>query len=835
MTERERLRELIAINGLIASSLDYDEVLRLVVEKTAAFTGAETCLLLLADAAGQVFVTASQGIDPARAERFRAPLDERIDAALREFFGLREQTFVGLPVVNVHGLPGILVVYLRGDRAARPDEAFLLAALAGQAAIALQHATRYRELRRDLRDRQTLTERIFQHAPLGFCVLDSELVVRELNATGARLLDRPQASIVGRPLGEALADAEATILPLCRGALAGTLPAHAETHYETYHTARDTVIEMVFAALPDETGAATAVLMIFGDITPRLKAEAQLGLAARVIEHSGEGIMITGPDNRIVSVNPAFTRITGYTADDVVGHNPRLLRSDRQDPDLYTDLWDALARTGVWRGEICNRHKDGRSLPQWLSISTICNESGIVQHYIGIYTDIAEQKRAEERIRHLAYYDVLTHLPNRALFQERLAWALAQAERHRGSLAVLVLDLDRFKHINDSLGHGVGDALLQEVAHRMKQSLRARDTVARPGGDEFMLILPETDAGGAAHTAEKIVACLSEPIRLGRHELHITCSLGISIYPENGRDSDSLLQRADAAMYRAKQQGRNDYRFFTDEMHQETLQVLTLEQQLRQALERDEFLLHYQPQIDISSGRPIGCEALLRWQHPERGLVMPGDFIGVAEDSGLIMEIGFWVLRQVAFQIKAWETAGSIALPISVNLSAVQFHRNHRKCVLADRVARVLDESGIAPERLELEITETAIMEDSKQTVLTLSLLRKMGVRLAIDDFGTGYSSLAYLKHFPVDRLKIDQSFIRNIAVDAEDEAIVDAVLSLGTHFRMEVIAEGVETEQQLARLREKGCGQAQGYYFSRPLPIEELDGWLQGQPLRCP
>jgi diguanylate cyclase (GGDEF)-like protein/PAS domain S-box-containing protein len=641
------------------------------------------------------------------------------------------------------------------------------------------------------------------------------------------LLGQPLASVIGHPLCETLESAEAAILPLCRRVLAGEPPVQTETHF----TQQGSVSDIRVASLPDESGRAESVLMILVDVTERLEAEAQLALAARVIEHSSECIMITDRDNVIVSVNPACSSIIGYTADELVGRSPRMLQSGRHDRDFYAGLWNAIAATGGWHGEIWNRHKDGRLLPRWLSISTISDQAGVVQHHIGIYTDITEQKAAEERISYLAYYDALTHLPNRALFQERLASALAQAKRNGQPIAVLVLDLDHFKQINDSPGHLVGDGLLQEAARRMQHSIRERDTVARPGGDEFMLILPDTDAEGAAHTAEKIVRSLAEPMRLDSHALHVSCSVGISLYPENGRDAGSLIQNADAAMYRAKGRGRNDYQFFTDEMHRDALRVLSLEQGLRRALARDEFRLHYQPLIDIPSGRLIGFEALLRWQHPERGLVMAGNFIRSAETSGLIMEIGLWVLRKAAFQIKAWEQAGACPWTVSVNLSAAQFHRSHRQCVLTEQVAGVLGESGIAPGLLELEITETAIMEDSHQTIQALSVLREMGVRLAIDDFGTGYSSLAYLKNFPVDRLKIDQSFIRDIAVDPKDEAIVDAAISLGRHFGMEVMAEGVETEQQLHKLREKGCGQAQGYYFGRPLPIEELNGWLQGIP----
>lgn len=596
------------------------------------------------------------------------------------------------------------------------------------------------------------------------------------------------------------------------------------------HRRKDgTAVEVEVYSLRMRYGDRDAGLVLAIDIGERLRYEARLRLAAQVIESSNEGIMIADRDNRIVSVNPAFAEATGYSAAEVVGQNPKLLKSGRHDHEFYARLWQTLDSAGAWRGEIWNRHKDGHFFPEWLSISTIRDEQGEVQNYIGIFTDISEHKRNEERIRHLAYYDALTNLPNRAFFRERLAAALAHAEREGEPMAVFVLDLDHFKHINDSLGHLIGDALLQEAARRMRAAVREQDTVARPGGDEFMLILPGTDADGAAHTAQKIVKALSRPMRIEGHELHISGSLGISLYPDNGQAGSDLIGNADVAMYRAKQRGRNAYQFFTEEMQREAVDALTLEQHLRQALGGDELRLHYQPQIDIRDGRVVGCEALLRWAHPEWGEVAPCRFIRVAEESGLIRDLGLWVLRRAARQLKDWADAGHAPLPTSVNVSALQFHHDGHRSAIGEQVARVLAETGIAPEWLELEITETGLMEDHEQTTRSLNQLRDMGVRVAIDDFGIGYSSLNYLKRFPVSRLKIDQSFVRDIAVDPGDEAIIDTIIQLGRNFGLKVIAEGVETGQQLEKLRAKGCDQAQGFYFSRPLPADQLGAWLRG------
>lgn len=431
------------------------------------------------------------------------------------------------------------------------------------------------------------------------------------------------------------------------------------------------------------------------------------------------------------------------------------------------------------------------------------------------------------RLARLAFHDTLTGLPNRALFHERLNAALALAERHRHQVAVGMLDLDHFKHVNDSLGHHVGDALLQEMARRMMACVREEDTVARPGGDEFMLVLPETGADGAAHVAEKIVRRIAEPMRLDGHELNISCSLGLSLFPDNGHNREILIQNADAAMYRAKQRGRNAYQFFTEEMHREAVKTLTLEQHLRKALERDELLLCYQPQVNARSGVMVGAEALVRWHHADWGLLLPSQFIPLAEECGLIHSLSLWVLRRVATQIKTWQHAGLPLHPIAVNLSASQFRPSQRRYPLRELVTDALDESGIAPGCLELEITESSLMEDTEQAVATLRELRDLGVRLTIDDFGTGYSSLGYLKRFPVERLKIDQSFIHELADNPGAESIVDTIIGLAHNLKFDVIAEGVENEAQWRKIRDKGCQGAQGYYFSRPLPPAELELWL--------
>jgi len=579
-------------------------------------------------------------------------------------------------------------------------------------------------------------------------------------------------------------------------------------------------------ASPLRVGGSTLIYSIVHDVTQRQRAEEQLRLSAKVIESSGEGIFVTDRDTRIVSINPAFTRITGYAPEEVLGRTPDLFRSGRHDAEFYRAMWESIRTQGSWQGEIWNRDKNGRVFPEWLSVSVVRDAHGEVDHYVGLFTDISERKRAEERIRHMAEHDALTGLPNRVLLGDRLSQAIAAAQRERRVMALIFLDLDRFKNINDSLGHQIGDRLLQAVAGRIVSTLRGSDTVSRPGGDEFILLLPEiAHPDAAARIAEKLIEALARPCVIDGHELAVTASLGISIYPEDGEDADTLIRNADTAMYHSKESGRNVYHFFRPEMNARVFERMSLEHSLRRALERGEFRLHYQPQIDIATRRLIGMEALVRWQSPELGLVSPARFIPVAEDSGLILPLGAWVLGEACRQARAWQVAGLPALPVAVNISALQFRQPNFVGV----VEQVLAQSGLAPECLELELTESIMMHAAERNIEVLDTLRRMGVKVAIDDFGTGYSSLAYLKRLPIDKLKIDQAFVRDIATDADDAAIISAIIGLAHNLKLRVIAEGVESEAQLEFLRHGGCQEVQGYLFSPPLPADGFEAyWRQ-------
>jgi diguanylate cyclase (GGDEF)-like protein/PAS domain S-box-containing protein len=552
--------------------------------------------------------------------------------------------------------------------------------------------------------------------------------------------------------------------------------------------------------------------------------DASVRLAAEVFEKGKEGIMITDARGCIVRVNRAFSAITGYSEAEALGQSTGMLSSGRHDDDFYREMWAAIDASGHWQGEIWNRKKDGRIYPEWLAISRVTDEDGKPGHYVGIFSDITRHKEAEDRIQHLAHFDALTGLPNRTLLKDRARHAISMAQRSHEQLALLFVDLDHFKNINDNLGHRIGDELLVEVGLRMKAAGRAEDTVSRQGGDEFIVVLPGTDARGAAHVAGKLIEAIAGPFKVEQYELVVTPSIGIAMYPSDGEDFEVLSKCADTAMYRAKREGRNTFRFFTPEMQEQSARKLRLESELRHALARGELRLHYQPQFLLRDDRIVGTEALLRWQHPTLGPVSPTEFIAVAEDSGLILAIGEWVLRTAARQMKSWIDAGMAPIVMAVNLSAVQF----RHASLPQQVDQILAAEGLAPGYLELELTESMAMDDPLAAIAVMDDLHARGIRVSIDDFGTGYSSLSYLKRFQLYKLKIDQSFVHDITLDPESRAIVRAVISLADSLGLRTIAEGVETEDQLVFLREQGCHEVQGFYYSKPLPPEEFEAFVR-------
>ncbi len=569
----------------------------------------------------------------------------------------------------------------------------------------------------------------------------------------------------------------------------------------------------------DDHGQAIAAIGTVRDITALKVAEKRLHLSAKVFDNSGEGIMITDADTRIIAVNRAFSEMTGYSEAELVGKNPNIFASGRHDPEFYREMWNSVNKDGYWQGEVWDRHKSWRIYPKWMTITAVRDAFGELTNYIAISTDITERKEAEKHINLLAYYDVLTGLPNRTLLHDRLEQMLAAAHRDTHQFALMFIDLDRFKYVNDSMGHATGDKLLQTVAQRLLKCVREGDTVSRIGGDEFIVLLRETDAEGAAHVAGKILDALVVACDIEGTQISTYASIGISIYPDHANDANTLIKNADLAMYRAKDGGRNNFQFYSPEMNQRADRLFSMEKDLRLALEREEFVLYYQPQLDWASGKVCGAEALLRWKHPEKGFISPAEFIPVAEETGQIIELGEWVLRTACAQLSAWRQQGMPVFPISVNFSIRQL----RQPDLAQMVAAVLEEMRLQPNDLELELTEGIMMDDTEEAMTFLTQMHELGVRLSIDDFGTGFSSLSYLKNLPLDRLKIDQSFVRDIETDVSDAAIVHSIISLGHRLKLSVIAEGVESLEQLDFLRVRGCDEMQGYYFSRPLPVDEF------------
>lgn len=540
----------------------------------------------------------------------------------------------------------------------------------------------------------------------------------------------------------------------------------------------------------------------------------------KIYENTAEGIIITDAASRIQAVNPAFTDITGYAQDEVVGKTPALLRSGRHEADFYRNMWKCLLEEGAWSGEVWNRKKSGEIYPEWLNITAIRDQQGRLRQYVGLFTDITEYKEAEEKLRYQAYHDPLTDLPNRLLYGEHIELALPQAQRRQQMCAVMMLDLDHFKNINDTYGHDFGDKLLIAVAARLRESVRREDTLARMGGDEFTFLLPLVDdIKDVARVAEKILANFKQPLLIEEQDLFITPSIGISMFPNDGKNAEDLLKNADSAMYRAKESGRNSYQFYRADMNAQAQERLGLENDLRMAVERNELLMYYQPKVSLHDNKIVAAEALIRWNNPQRGFVPPGEFIPLAEDNGMILQIGEWLLWEVCRQVKRWQDEGMETPRIAVNLSGRQFQRQN----LPELLGTIIAETGIKPADIELELTEGIVMGDAENNIDMLMILKRMGFSLAIDDFGTGYSSLSYLKRFPIDVLKIDYSFVRDIVTDPNSAELVRGVIGMAHGLRLEVVAEGVETVEQVAFLREHACDLIQGFLFSRAVSADDF------------
>lgn len=654
--------------------------------------------------------------------------------------------------------------------------------------------------------------------------LDQEGRYLEVHTPREEALLAPSDHLVGKTIAEVMPeDAVRTCFSAfeeakCRGRSHGREILLAVPEGERW-------FELSVAPKPNQPGQSQRFVVISRDITERKANEALMHQLSMAVEQSPNPIVVTDTRTNIEYVNAAFTRISGYGADEVLGRNPKLLQSGKTPSNTYRDMWSRLNEGQSWEGEFINRRKNGEEYTERALIYPIRDADGRITQYLAHKEDITARKAATARIEHLSHYDQLTGLPNRALLEERFGYLQGLAQRSGKSMSLLWLDLDHFKDVNNTLGHAVGDMMLREVTHRLQNHIRHEDILSRQSGDEFVLVLAEAGHQATTRMIHRLQEMMENPVPLEGQDIMLTLSIGIAVYPSDGDSLDDLLRNAEAAMYRAKEEGRNSYRFFATEMQERSAHLLALGNAIKLGLGRGEFRLVYQPQFVLKDRRLVGAEALLRWQHPQWGAQSPGDFIPVAETLGLIVPLGDWVLRQAVQQIRAWQDQGFTPIKIAVNLSAAQFVQSG----LPERIANLVHEEGISSEWLELELTETVALKDPESAVDTMKRLTDLGFSLSIDDFGTGYSSLSLLKKFAVYKLKIDRSFVTDVDHDADDRAIVTAIIQMAHSIGLKTIAEGVETAEQLAFLEAQGCDEVQGYFFRRPLEVKDFEEYLRG------
>ncbi len=690
--------------------------------------------------------------------------------------------------------------------------------------LTIEDVTAKRILRDKLDRIRTEQALILDHTSVGLALVVDKQIVRANNALG-RLLGRYSSTMINKPWESIIETIDGSTNVLEQ--VINELSSHDYFESEVRLIREDgsSFWSRMTAKAASFQSMSSGIVLSFEDATNQRERDDELRQAAVVFEASSDAIMVLDADGLIRMVNSSFSKITGFTETDIVGKSPRLLRATREDERRYDTMWTSVLKHGHWRGELWRRKKSGETYPEWTSITAVKDSQEKVLEYVIIGSDMSERKYAEDRILYQANYDQLTNLPNRNLFMDRLHQSLQRVQREGTVLAVLFIDLDRFKNINDSLGHSAGDKLLVKVAKVMKQTVRESDTIARFGGDEFAVILsPIYGPKNASRVASALLEALSSPLDIDGYEAIIGASIGISMYPADGTVEEELVKNSDTAMYRAKESGRNNYQFFTEEMQQSAKDRLTMEHDLRQAIERQELRLVFQPQIDVTTKNLSGAEVLVRWQSRDKGLISPGEFIYLAEDTGLIVPIGEWVLRQACLQYKRWQNAGVAPPYLAINVSGRQFKMEG----FSQSVLNIIEETNLSSENVELELTESFLMDDQEFAINTLLELKEMGFQLSIDDFGTGYSSLSYLKKFPIDRLKIDRSFVQDIEHNKEDYAIVRAIIDLSHTLNITVIAEGVEEEGQRRLLEELDCDIIQGYYYSRPLDGVAFTLYLQ-------
>jgi diguanylate cyclase (GGDEF)-like protein/PAS domain S-box-containing protein len=758
-----------------------------------------------------------------------------LDLSLPDSFGL--ETLARLRAAQ----PNVPVVVLTGTA----DEALALAALRQGAQDYLvkgqgdgelvRRAIRYAIGRSHadvaLRNSEARFRALFENAGLGVVLIEAGGAFVQANPAFCAMLGYSEDELKRMTTADILHLEDTPSDTRLRGEMAaGTRDSY---HLQTRYRAKDgrTVWGSLTVTAIREPGGHELryTVAVVEDVTERKRLEDHMRLAATVFENTSEGLFVTDAQHSIIHVNPAFTELTGYEPADVLGRTPSVLSSGRHPPEFFERMYRTLEESGKWQGEIWNRRKTGEMFAEWLNIASVRNGEGDVTNFIAVFSDITSRKQVEERLNYQANHDALTRLPNRTLFQERLSRALARGQRNQTMVALLFIDLDHFKQVNDTMGHLAGDALLQQVAERLSSCIRQGDTVARLSGDEFTIILEDiTDPRDTALVTHKVLSLLNEPFNLKGQQAHISSSVGVALYPVDAGDPQTLVKLADSAMYRAKQQGRNACRFHSETVNAQAFERLALENSLRHALERKEFRLHYQPIFDARTGRVAAVEALVRWQHPEVGLMSPNQFLPLADETGLIQDIGGQVLDAACRQARAWRDEGH-GIKVNVNLSSRQLRAPN----LIETVARALEVSGLAPQALQLEVPESSVIDKGLEEGGVFARFKALGIDLIIDNFGSGYSSFAFLRRLPTSALKIDQSFVRNAATETEDAEIVTAIVATARGLHMAVVASGIETQQQLACLARFDCDLVQGFLFARPMPADEMSAFLRRG--KCP
>ena len=676
---------------------------------------------------------------------------------------------------------------------------------------------RLEQTKTDLADARRLLGLLVDHSSDAVLVADAKGQLLSLNPSLRKLLKQ-------EPTPQSLAE----LLPpdRCQTLLALLQTDEIAAPHDFYEVLSIGDARVFITALAVHYHGQPALLVMLRNLEGYAHARSESLIEQHVLKNLTEGVLITDSENRIIAINPAFTRITGYTEQEALGKNPRILKSGSQNLAFYRRMWSTVLTEGHWQGEVWNRRKNGDLYPEWLFISVVRDETNNILFHVGIFNDVSAHEEARRRIEHLAHHDPLTDTPNRTLLRYKLNDALEQASRGLHKVGLLFLDVDRFKTINDSLGHQVGDEVIKIVSKRLRATVRQADTVGRQGGDEFVLVLTELSGrDSVARIADKILRAIAEPSLIENREVNVTCSIGIAMYPDDGQDDATLIRNADAALYKAKAEGRNNYQFYNADMNLMSEDRLTMENALHHAINRGELRLVYQPQYRLADGALVGCEVLVRWRNVELGNVPPSVFIPIAEETGRIHIIGDWILRSACRQAGLWRQQGLPVITYAVNLSAIQF----RKPSLIEDIRSILAEMDLPAEQLELELTEGILMREAHNTLETLRRLRDMGIELSIDDFGTGYSNLAYLNRFSVNKLKIDQSFVQGLPDNPNDMAIVQAIVQMAHSLGLIVIAEGVETEAQRDVLIDLGCNWAQGYWYSKPLDVDQFEKTLQG------